>query len=88
MIICDFCGKTQKEVNRIIAGPKGVAICGKCVLTSAEIVIKEMTIQYDNMNANACETEKKRDCESKNYTFVSDENGSFKEKEDWYIFRK
>lgn len=28
---CTFCGKSEKEVARLIAGPKGVHICDACV---------------------------------------------------------
>ena len=36
-IRCSFCGKTQDEVRRIVAGP-GVYICDECVLLCQEIV--------------------------------------------------
>ena len=36
-IRCSFCGKTQDEVNRIIAGP-GVYICNECVELCHEII--------------------------------------------------
>ncbi len=36
-IRCAFCGKTQDEVNRIIAGP-GVFICNECVELCHEII--------------------------------------------------
>ena len=34
---CSFCGKSQDEVDRIIAGP-GVYICDECVRVCANIV--------------------------------------------------
>ena len=36
-IRCSFCGKSQEEVDRIIAGP-GVYICNECVKVCANIV--------------------------------------------------
>lgn len=37
---CDFCGENQDKVERIIAGPKEVAICNRCVCESLEIILK------------------------------------------------
>ena len=28
---CSFCGKTQDQVRKLIAGPNGVYICDECV---------------------------------------------------------
>jgi ATP-dependent Clp protease ATP-binding subunit ClpX len=28
---CSFCGKGQEQVDRLLVGPFGVAICGDCV---------------------------------------------------------
>ena len=36
-IRCSFCGKTQDEVNRLIAGP-GVYICDECIEVCFEIL--------------------------------------------------
>jgi len=38
---CSFCGKTNKEAKRLIAGPKGVFICDECVRLCNEILAKE-----------------------------------------------
>ncbi|MGI8688646.1 MAG: ClpX C4-type zinc finger protein [Thermomicrobiales bacterium] len=35
---CSFCGKSQDEVQRLIAGPGGVYICDECVDLCQEIV--------------------------------------------------
>jgi hypothetical protein len=37
---CSFCGKSQHEVSKIVAGP-GVYICNECVHLSNEIVAEE-----------------------------------------------
>lgn len=35
---CSFCGKTQEQVERIIAGPNGVFICNECIEACADII--------------------------------------------------
>jgi len=39
-LTCSFCGKSQKQVNRLIAGPD-VYICNECVDRCVEIIAKE-----------------------------------------------
>jgi ATP-dependent Clp protease ATP-binding subunit ClpX len=38
---CSFCGKSQDEVDRLIAGPNGVFICDECVGLCGEIIAEE-----------------------------------------------
>lgn len=38
---CSFCGKTQDQVRKIIAGPAGVYICDECVDVCSEIMDEE-----------------------------------------------
>ncbi|GBD16331.1 ATP-dependent Clp protease ATP-binding subunit ClpX [bacterium HR26] len=38
---CSFCGKSQEEVRRLIAGPNGVYICDECVQLCREIIEEE-----------------------------------------------
>ena len=38
---CSFCGKSQEEVRRLIAGPNGVYICDECVQLCQEIIQEE-----------------------------------------------
>ena len=45
-IKCSFCGKTQVEVEKIIAGP-GVYICNECVMLCNDI-LKEETYDFTN----------------------------------------
>ena len=40
-IRCSFCGKTQEQVNRLIAGPNGAYICDECIDICAEIIEEE-----------------------------------------------
>ena len=37
---CSFCGKTQEQVRRLIAGP-GVYICDECIELCFEIIEEE-----------------------------------------------
>ena len=43
-IRCSFCGKSQGQVRKLIAGPKGAYICDECVDICAEIIEEE----FDN----------------------------------------
>ena len=40
-IRCSFCGKTQEEVERIIAGP-GVYICDECIKICTNIIENDL----------------------------------------------
>jgi ClpX C4-type zinc finger len=37
-LACSFCGKAQKEVRKLIAGPGGVAICETCTDKAARVL--------------------------------------------------
>ena len=39
---CSFCGKTQNQVRKLIAGPVGVYICDDCVEICADILEEEL----------------------------------------------
>ena len=39
---CSFCGKTQDQVRKLIAGPNGAYICDECVDICAEIIDEEL----------------------------------------------
>ena len=39
---CSFCGKTQDQVRKLIAGPNGAYICDECVDICAEIIEEEL----------------------------------------------
>ncbi len=45
---CSFCGKTEEQVRRLIAGP-GVYICDECIELCSEIIVdeKEDDVQID-----------------------------------------
>src|SRR4051812_3992221 len=38
---CSFCGKSQDQVRRLIAGPGSVYICDECVELCREIITEE-----------------------------------------------
>jgi hypothetical protein len=40
---CSFCGKTQDEVRKLIAGPK-VYICDECIDLCNDIIMDETTV--------------------------------------------
>lgn len=40
LLYCSFCGKSQHEVKKLIAGPS-VFICDECILLCADIVREE-----------------------------------------------
>ena len=35
---CSFCGKTDDQVNKLVAGPNGVYICDECIRLCGEIL--------------------------------------------------
>lgn len=43
---CSFCGKSQDQVRKLIAGPNGAYICDECVDICAEIIEEE----FDDMD--------------------------------------
>ncbi|MEM0965965.1 MAG: ATP-dependent Clp protease ATP-binding subunit ClpX [Verrucomicrobiota bacterium] len=42
MTFCSFCGKSQNEVQKMIAGPAGVYICDSCVTVCKTIIDREL----------------------------------------------
>ena len=40
-ICCSFCGKPQKEVMKLIAGPNGIYICDECIGICSDILEEE-----------------------------------------------
>ncbi|MEG2643436.1 MAG: AAA family ATPase, partial [Eubacterium sp.] len=50
-VTCSFCGKTQSQVKRMVAGP-GVYICDECVALCEEIISSEeepVAITYEDV---------------------------------------
>ena len=46
---CSFCNKTQDQVRKLVAGPKGVYICDECIEVCAEIMEDEFE-EYNDDN--------------------------------------
>lgn len=46
---CDFCGKEQTEVKRMIAG-KTADICDKCIMLCMEILLEEVSQGFKENN--------------------------------------
>lgn len=46
LIRCSFCGKTQDQVRKIVAGPN-VYICDECINLCHEIVLEELGVEQD-----------------------------------------
>ena len=47
-IRCSFCGKTQDQVRKLIAGSNNVFICDECIDLCAEILEEEFDEQEDH----------------------------------------
>ena len=48
-ISCSFCGKSQEEVKKLIAGPN-VYICNECVVLCKDILVEDdKSIQRKNL---------------------------------------
>ena len=47
LLKCSFCGKSQKQVKKLIAGP-GVYICDECIELCNEIIESEVDDSSDS----------------------------------------
>ncbi len=57
---CSFCGKSQDQVQRLIAGPGGVYICDECIDLCREIIEEEQaTVAKPRLQAGRIPTPKK-----------------------------
>lgn len=45
---CSFCGKSQEQVRKLIAGPNNVYICDECVDVCSEIIEEEYEDEYED----------------------------------------
>ncbi len=55
LLKCSFCGKSQKQVRKLIAGP-GVYICDECIELCNEIIEEEMLAAPSSENAEQLPT--------------------------------
>ncbi len=51
-IRCSFCGKTQDEVRRLIAGPDGIYICNDCVDLCVDIMEEDMDYELPEFDSD------------------------------------
>ena len=51
MTFCSFCGKSQNEVRKMIAGPAGVYICDSCVTVCKTIIDRELRSPQEETEA-------------------------------------
>ncbi len=49
-LLCSFCGKSQDEVKKLIAGPS-VYICDECIQLCTEIIAEEQKIEKESEDA-------------------------------------
>lgn len=52
LLKCSFCGKSQKQVRKLIAGP-GVYICDECIELCNEIIAEEMVASTESESTDA-----------------------------------
>ena len=64
---CSFCGKTQDQVKKLIAGPE-VYICDECVELCNEILDEEF---FENKDKGEKEEVKEADISSVSYTHLT-----------------
>ncbi len=38
---CSFCGRSQDEVEKLLAGPPGLYICGECIKMCNDILAED-----------------------------------------------
>lgn len=48
---CSFCGKTDEQVRKMIAGPDGAYICDECVGICSEIIEEEVLTEIEDSDA-------------------------------------
>jgi len=52
LVKCSFCGKSQKQVKKLIAGP-GVYICDECIDLCNDIIEEELSenseVRFDDL---------------------------------------
>ena len=51
-LLCSFCGKSQRQVKKLIAGP-GVYICDECIDLCNEIIDEELTTPSSLVSASS-----------------------------------
>ena len=79
---CSFCNKTQDQVRKLVAGPKGVYICDECI----EVCMEIMEDEFEGFNEDTQEINLMKPKEMKafldDYVIGQDEAGSLPVTED------
>lgn len=77
---CSFCGKTQDQVRRLVAGP-GVYICDECIALCNDIINEEFAVSGDDAEAAALPQElpKPREIAEKLSEYVIDQDEAKKD---------
>ncbi len=52
-IACSFCGKSQDEAKKLVAGPKNIYICDECVELCCQIIYEEFPIETTHSDFSA-----------------------------------
>ena len=48
---CSFCGRTEEQVHKLLAGPEGVFICDQCVDICVDMLEEEYEdFQFDELS--------------------------------------
>lgn len=50
---CSFCGKTERQVMRMVAGANNVCICNECIMLCQEIISDAMPMMHSASAAGA-----------------------------------
>ena len=50
MVSCDFCGKSEDKIKKMIVGNRGVGICNECVFLCTELLLKEIKDGYKEID--------------------------------------
>lgn len=51
-VVCSFCGKSQNDVKKLVAGPRSIFICDECVELCSHIVQDEMLSNMEGQESN------------------------------------
>ncbi|MCI8373306.1 MAG: ATP-dependent Clp protease ATP-binding subunit ClpX [Lachnospiraceae bacterium] len=52
MARCSFCGKTERQIRKLVSGPNGMYICDECVELCSDIMDDEYDDFLDDMDIN------------------------------------
>lgn len=50
---CSFCGKTERQVMRMVAGANNVCICNECIMLCQEIISDAMPTMHSGIRSRS-----------------------------------